>query len=466
MKRLLTLVSISFSILALAGCSRNDLLQWSPDGKTFTIVKDNELKVGTPDGKLSGTLADGVEFARWLPDSRRALVSASHSTTSWPELAKLLTPAEQSEIKKMANRIWLKRYIFENQPHQIESVLYLRHTYGDTAFKLRFKKLLADIKGVTPSAEINEIKLVDLSDPSAPKRQLLWQTAKEIEDLRISPDGKLAALSIKADQESKIVVLPLTGNHAITAVATNASKPDWSNDGRTLYFVALTKFDGAKPYDEVLSKVREPYQEKVLSVEVVDTAGRLLPIPKVAKTIATVLADGTNQVRCLADGSIVFDGKQKAYPSIGDEESNDRAQLFRVKSDLKSIAPIAGSSELPKGSLSSFEPNKDGTFISGYGNKGEVSVLEVSSGKVTNLEPANKRELSFAPQWRTKDELCYLTKQNKLAGGHDYDLILQSVKDFNERSVLTKDWSLNDFPFLKKQEEEKDIGKTKIKEKR
>lgn len=461
MKRLLALVSLSLSILALSGCDSDDLLQWSPDGKTFTVVKDNTLKLGTPDGKLSNTILEGAEFSRWLPDSKHALVSTGRSTLSWIEVQKLLSRAEQLSVKKMATKVWQKRYIFENQPYQMEALMYLKHTHGNAAFKERFKRLIADTKNMPAFAEIDEIKLVDITDASAPKRQLLWQTLHSISDLRVSPRGDAAAISIRKDDKNEIAILPVAGNRSVVTAATNASNPDWSADGHSLYFVARTQIDDNKTYGEVVNKIPEPYQEKLMRVDITDATGKLLSKVQEPKTIATVLANGTNRVRCLSDGSIIFDASEKTFPSTCD--TKPRSLLFRLKPDQKSIEQIPGSAELPINSLDTFEPNKDGTFVACYGREGEVAVLELSTGKVAKLEPANKRELSFSPQWRTNDELCFLSKQDKSAGGHDYDLILQSVSDLNQRTVLSKDWSLNDFPFLKKPEEEKQTAKQTVK---
>lgn len=452
MKRILTLVSLSLSLLALAGCDSYDSMQWAPDGKTFTIVNNDTLILGTPDGKLSQSLVPNADFSRWLPDSKHALVVTERKTKSWPEIAKLLTQNEQQDVKAMAKKVWQKHNYFENQPYQAESFIYLKHTYGDAAFKLRFKKLLADLGGDLPSLEIDEVKLVDISDPNTPKRQLLFASIKSIDDVQISPNGKMAAVEIVGNSKTQILVLPLTAeNGATTTAAINAGSPDWSKDGTTLFYVTSTDIDGHMKYADVLEKTPESYQEKIMSVQVVDTAGRLLPKPKVAHTVATVMAADTHQLRCLQDGSLIFDGKQKSYPSIG--EQNTRSLLFRIKPDLKTLETINGSGDLPEGGLDTFEPNKDGSLIATHGNKGDVNVLQVDSGKVIKLEPAREDELSFAPKWRGNDELCFLSKQEKAAGGHDYDLVLQSVKDLNQRTVLSKNWSAKDFPFLEKKDE-------------
>ncbi|MBK9205828.1 MAG: hypothetical protein IPL73_26100 [Candidatus Obscuribacter sp.] len=94
------------------------------------------------------------------------------------------------------------------------------------------------------------------------------------------------------------------------------------------------------------------------------------------------------------------------------------------------------------------------------GSNGEILVIDTVSGVVTTLEKKGEQELVFAPQWRTADELCYPSRNDVVSpGGHNVDVVLQSMKDLSRRVVISKEWSAISVDFLqdpKESETEKD----------
>ncbi|MBK9773310.1 MAG: hypothetical protein IPP57_21255 [Candidatus Obscuribacter sp.] len=83
------------------------------------------------------------------------------------------------------------------------------------------------------------------------------------------------------------------------------------------------------------------------------------------------------------------------------------------------------------------------------GSNGEILVIDTVSGVVTTLEKKGEQELVFAPQWRTADELCYPSRNDVVSpGGHNVDVVLQSMKDLSRRVVISKEWSAISVDFL------------------
>src|SRR5262249_14279962 len=151
---------------------------------------------------------------------------------------------------------------------------------------------------------------------------------------------------------------------------------------------------------------------------------------------------------------IIFHAKQRTFPSIRTSEAH--TCFFRISADLKNIEQLAGSTDLPDDAVDLFEPNQDGTKIAVPGSNGEIAVLDISTGTVTTLEKTGKQDLKFAPQWRTKDELCYpMRNQQRSSAGHDVDVVLQSMSQPDQRIIISKDWPTSSLEFLKDPEDSK-----------
>jgi hypothetical protein len=320
------------------------------------------------------------------------------------------------------------------------AVLRLKNQYGALAVKRRLgtKKSPDPITPVT----ISSVQLVDLSEGS-PKGKLLWRTLETIDELRVSPSGKLAAIVINREPFAwigttfyKIILLPIDGGLPRTAVESLADIPDWSRDGRWIYYIsypALPRDVNRKQlYDE-----QHPWVGSLNRCEVADETGTMLAKFGTPEKILEVLSAHSSGVRCLSDGSIIFNSKRRQFPSIVNGKA--QAGLFKLKPDLKSLEPIGTLGFESGEDVQIFEPNQDGSLISIANKNGRISVLDVASDKVTVLEKGDSgdKDLKFLPSWRTKDELCFPAR----AGGESVQVVLQSMSDLKQRKVLSSSWA-------------------------
>jgi hypothetical protein len=186
-------------------------------------------------------------------------------------------------------------------------------------------------------------------------------------------------------------------------------------------------------------------------MQIADEKGSLLSKFAPHQILATTISDGEIAVRCLPDGSVIFNSMQRTFPTTKvDDKANKKQLLFRLNPDLKSTEIIVDRDGVPDGTLELLETNQSGTRISLAGANNEfVGYLELASGKITIVQKKNSKDIKFAPQWRNNDELCYPARNlNKTSGQHDVDVVLQSTSDLDNRTILSKEWSPGSVDFL------------------
>lgn len=447
-----TLFSVLVLILAiplLAACDRKDVVLWSPDGKRMAVIASDGLVLGDETGKIAAPLKINLEIFRWMPDSKHALVVERDLVTSWKDACSLLTLSRQREVSRYAERSWRLGRMAETFDEQLpgQACLYLIQTYGKTAARAKFKDKYTDF--VVASC----VRTLDLSETGKLSTgRPLWRAFRTVEDLRVSPTGKLAAISMDTHPGNQICVLALKGGTPRQIVKSHAGLPDWSPNGTSLLFFALPhEYKNTSKEKEASSPL---WVGTLDCVKIADTDGNLLPkLPKPSHLVDTLYANDSC-VRCLPDGTVLFNSTLRTFPST--TEDNYKNCLFRLSPDYKHVETVAGSDQITPGYQSSFEPNSDGSLIAFSGDQGGILVLETSSGKKTELEKEGKEDLKFLPQWRIKDEICYPARNSiKSPGGHDVDVALQSLEDPSHHLVLSKEWSPVSFEFLNDPKKEK-----------
>ena len=192
----------------------------------------------------------------------------------------------------------------------------------------------------------------------------MWRTTRTIGDLRLSPSAKLAAVSSEIDCSFttyyRIVLVPLNGGSPVIVVQSGVNAPDWSRDGRYLFYISYPHIPENTTFGE-LDNSSHPFIAKLNRIEVVGESGAVLKKPSSPKELVEVLAADSAGVRCLPDGSVLFCARQRSFPSI--LTSDAKPCLFRLNADLKSIEPIAASKGLLSPAVNYFEPNQDGSKI-------------------------------------------------------------------------------------------------------
>lgn len=438
---------------------------WSPDGTRAAVSGSGKISLCDEGGKLSDPALLNSKLFRWAPDSVHAYVVTATEVSSWKDVQLLLTPAERSEVVRVARMIWQTTSLAKlkklSPSRSDPALVYLSHKYGTRAVWAKLRSLDKNVPNLSEPMRVT-LSSVQLFDSSTHKfsSSQLWRTVAKIEGLSVAPNGKFIAISVSDDSQSRIVVVPASGGDSKIAVTSLALSPVWSADSRSLFYIDKPSA-ATKENSEPVNSPQHPVIGTINTLEVVGANDHLLPVPGPAKQVVQVLVGSTARLRCLPNGDILFDAMTRSFPDI---KSDGRCGLFRLSPDLQRVVRIESLSPLPDG-LDYFEPNKGGTRIAVPGSKGEIAVLDVASGNVIMVEKPGKKSFRLAPVWRTEDELCYAAPNaERSTAGHDTEVVLQSVTDVNKRAVLSKDWSSSAFDFLTYEDcSEKKVSKTAVK---
>lgn len=435
--------------LFLTGCDQKDTLGWSPDGKHVAVLADDGIRVGDESGAISEKPSvpnKNIVILKWMPNSIDGLVVFKNDSKNWAEIHSLMSASERVRAVNLGQKLWTTRgrnaeSLSKSDPGvALPALLYLHHKYGAKALSSRLGKSYAN----TLPVGIWNVELIDLANKVPSKKVLIWRGIEEIKDVQISPAGTLAAASVKAGLAHKIVALPLKGmrpwkegTQPSVAVQSEADIPSWSADGKSLFYFSYPKINPETPIHQLYDD-EHPYIATLNCLQITDDGGVLLSKFNPPRRIARVLAAHSSRVRCLPDGSAVFSGMPRKFPSIIDGGQPQEA-FFVLSPDLQKVARI-DTQKLPTERITEFELNQDATKIAISDKHGLVAVVDLAKGNVTTLQKPGKDEFRFSPKWRTKDELCYLRKFSDLAGPHQFEVVLQSMVEPDEARVLSKDW--------------------------
>lgn len=407
--KLLKLITASiFTVAFLASCDYQERLVWSPDGERMAVLAD-QLHLADKESISKPLLTKqfGLVIAvRWMPDNHHALVAYRRS----------------------------QHHVLKNGSKVSDSVDYLQ---------------MFDFSGA-----VKQVKAV-----AGP---VLFKSNTAIEDLRLSPNGKLVAISQADKCRQRISIITLGG--AVRVVASNASEPEWSKDSRSIYF-----FREISPKDSAYTTFIPV--STICSLAVADASGEL-SVSKLRRDLAQCAGDilSGGRIRALEDGSLLFCSTAIRLPSCGAMFGLQERALFRYRPSYKASKPTVEQIKIEGPSLAAdletFEPNQDGTKIAICSSKGAVRLISLSedgnSGQVTLLEKALPDSAGnfagCAPRWRNAHELTFSVRNarnGETQGGHDGEIVLQDFKDWlpgaelPARQVLSGSWPLTNIDFLK-----------------
>jgi hypothetical protein len=449
MKILKWFSAIVFVVLSLTACDPTDRVIWSPDGKKCAVISSDGLRICDADGKLSASLMDmeDVEVFRWLPDSKQALIVVEEKTTNWKEISQLLSASQRARVMSQSEQLWRLRGTKgwpgqKNDKNESASFLYLKFKYGEKAVKAVLPKEYKQYVSIF-AEPIHSLQLFRFLDDKVVPGSVLLRTVNDIADVRLGPAAKLAAMTEVDEGGYKLEVVPVSGGSARTVTERAGKHAEWSRDGRALYFTQANK-TGAHSRQDQASAVT------LMRQEIADYDEKLLARFSPPLNLVELPHQDATRIRCLAGGDIIFDAKELHLPKISEKSqaknSNSEPRLFRLSRDFQILMPVSLSGDPLGDKLSDFEINQDGTKVVVPGSKGEVTVVDLTTGKVTALEQKGI-DLKFAPQWRSADELCYPARSVP-GGGHDVDVVLQSVTRTEAPRLLSKDWPAASIKFL------------------
>jgi hypothetical protein len=441
--------AIIFVVFTLTACDPTDRLVWSPDGKRCAVISSDGLRMCDASGKLSESLMDmeNVEIFRWLPDSNQALIVCQEDSSSWKDVSKILTSTERAKVVSESEKFWsirsrwpelMKKGSKNDGGGLSASFLYLKYKYGEKALTAALPVgLRQSVRQLTEP--IYKLQLFSLSENKAVPGRVLLSTVHNIYDVRLAPTGKLAAVTESTDSACRLVVVSVAGGSARTVSEWSAKNPEWSRDGRTIFYVQTNKYENQASMAALVRQEIADYDEKLLVK--FDPPKDLLDLPY----------NDSTRIRCLTSGDIIFDAQELHLPRISDKSasknSNSQPCLFRLSRDFLSLSPLVLSGDPVGDRLNDFEVNQDGTKAVVPGGKGEVTVVDLTTGRVTAIEQKGS-DLKFTPQWRSAEELCFPARNvERQSSDHNVEVILQSMSQ-TERRVLSRDWPANAIEFL------------------
>ena len=410
MKILKLITAALFSITVLGACDFEERLSWSPDGKRMAVLAD-QLRLADLDSISKPVLGPNfgpVLYFRWLPDNHHALLGYRRTKH---HLTKAGVKAADTTLDYVQ---------------------------------------LFDFNG-------------DIKDVKAAAGPIVFKSSVPIDDLRLSPNGKLAAISQAHKGRHKLSVVTLTG--ALKVVAVNVSKPDWARDSRSLYF-----FRELSPKDS--GYITFVPVSTICNLPVADLNGALLAHSSrhdLAQCAGELTSD--SRLRTLQDGSLLFSSTPVKLPACGVMFGLQERALFRYRPANKekkaSLEQIAIAGPALASALDTFEPNQDGTKIAILGEKGAVKVISLNAdgngGEVTVLEkalPQSDANLSgsfgSAPCWRNAHELCFSVRNLKSGDSpaHEGEVVLQDLSEVGSasmpaRQIVSRTWPVGQIDFLK-----------------
>lgn len=425
------------SIIFLTTACDGNYLSWSSDGKLGAAVGAKGLRICDSEGTISKVLIDKAGMFRWVPQEHQGLYVGYDYVSRWTDLKPLLSADQQKEVEDESLKLKRKIYMYRGDPnkfaenalrtfdHPLEAALHLRHVALPDIEKLATRKWPAYTNVKVP---VFFIKLVQVDAQSATQVRTIDRGIDEIVELRVSPGAKYIACvkHEKAQERNYLEVIPNVafGKPVRVAVNTNAY-PDWSADGRTLYYSRGNSAD-----EPDLLRGQAVHEGGLFKVDIADAAGKMSTAFN-SQRLARVIFDNRAPVRVLKNGKVLFVSKEFALPSS--VNANFSAALFAL--DGNHTDAICRRND----DIVYFEPSPDQDQLAVTTSGSMLLVCKINGSD--SVEICNGKDLRVSgilPQWKTNQELSFGTEQPTPRGGKpSYSVALWSRSGTKD---LSKAW--------------------------
>lgn len=430
------LVAFCF-VFVLSACDGNYLV-WSSDGKYGAAIGAKGLRITDAEGVITPVLLDAGIF-RWMPQEHQGFVVSYDYAGSWAELKGLLTDEQQKQVidesAKLKKRVYSykgdqKKFAestFRTFAYPLEAVLHLRANSDPDFKKLAQKKWRAFQSVKVP---VFVIKQVQIEDKSARVLRVIDRGIDEVAELRVSPNGKFLAC-VKhehAKDYNYIQIIPLRAfaKPTTAAVATNIY-PDWSADGRFLYYARLNGRDDP----DLLPGAN--IHEGVLCRQEIGDNSNSSQLPGKAQKLARLIFDPRLPIRVLKDGRVFFSSRELRLPSSTNAGANNRLFFF----DAPKVESLFHKTD----DLVYFELSPDQEHLAVTTSNGSLYVIKTNG--TGEMELCNGKDLRISgilPQWRSTHELSFGAEQPAPKGSKPvYSVLLYNSNQNNSRD-LSKAW--------------------------
>ena len=424
MSRLRSLALVTSTACLSLACWTDPQVVWSPDGHRAAVVGRDGLHLTDAEGSLSPSLAAGVTRAVWFADSQRLALVVRREVADFSSLAAVLGPERTQTLVDAAEIIWQQAQapldpmdlgdrimlltglghgvLFSDESDVLTALAwYLREQYAD-ATPPEFTE--EDLNPIT----LNVLVVANLVADRLEIGAVLHADLGRFLGIRPAPGGSAVAFVTEGLIGMRAGVLTTylasaDGTTPARIVATpTAGYPDWSPDGRSLWYVE------ARDLDDPESDIGWLTEHEVL-----DSDGELNPAEDASRRV-TVRFSTENRVRFLASGVVMFNGRELHVPALRPARpAPDHDQLFAfdpARATLTTLLPAEQLARLPR-SLAAFEPGPDPALVLIGGNDGAVLLVSIPDGRVEAFATGFAERVRIPmPSWRQPGEFAYVRR--------------------------------------------------------
>lgn len=443
-------LALSASTVMLTGCIESGKFAWAPDGSQAAVCANDGLRFSNASGTLSATQLKTPDEVAWYPDGKRLLVVTHADGLTWDELAPLLPAARKSLVEqqgllfvKSAQQPGVTPTQFGKALHDkisrdaLNEILLFLKSKHDSALKDAFGKDWTDYT-------VNSAALYTLAsyrwDAAANKltdEKIIWRSTKSLNSPRVAPNSE----TLTVVHDGRNLFLLSDGAQPRLLVEGVSRYPDWSRDGKCVYFFLESSEDKAPDKVARLEVSKLPAPDVSAGSATAGGADPLSALPATSlEKVAELPYYKDARVRCVADGSILLAtaiATNKSRPDVFGRKTIFVETLYRLAPGAKKPTQIGLSNDfVNKCGYCSFEPSPAAAKVALATENGSVRIVPLPSGSAKEISKDNNNPTPFAPCWRTEDELCFATT---ISGSETREVVLYNIKT-NTKTSLSSNW--------------------------
>ena len=429
MKKIILALVLVLGACILMGCHPKRAV-WSSDGKWAAVTGTDSLYFCDSKGKITEKIKDGVLRAEWFPNEYRLAVERGIRVNNWKDMENNVPEAERQKVIQHAK---LLLDVSDTREWKIKTETLLdsktlsRNEVAGIILYLRDKSLNKLPQTVVDSwpddTDFNyyflEIGL--WKDGKFTVEKTLWSSEERVWDIRISNKGRVLAFTsayFDSDEDdepnySTLWVADCNTGQVIPTDKNVALYPDWSTDGKSIFYVRSI---GETNSENAIGTL--------LKGQICDDSGTLLTKTKDPEALAGLIVNKYTKVRCLSDGRIVFSSIEVSLPTIGADVPRQK-QLFTLdpkrQVTITRLIPHSTLAQAEDYNMDFFEVSPDETMISVPGDEGHVAVFYPLTGDFKILQSEKMEHLKTVPVWRYPNDLCYVSVHKSKYEKQAYD---------------------------------------------
>jgi len=297
--------------------------------------------------------------------------------------------------------------------------------------------------------ELYCLQRYEIGDAEAKPWAILAALLAPIVEMRMSSRESAVAYVTAGNDDGNLYIVPSAGGRSIQIADHVSRYPDWTRDGQSIVYIRATGPAGKNDLPRLASLRRmevldiDGSLKKDVAFDAphkrVGPDGNATDVPSDAQNLAMCIYDPAAKVRCLPDGRTIFSAAEVSLPATA--ESKHKTLLFTVGIDF-SVSPLLPAEQaagLPD-AVHHFQASPDGRRIAVPGIGSDIVVIDLSDGKVTQVNGKNQgHKLRMMPAWRGNDELTFaIQNAPELAKDRPAEVYLAAVGQ--KPRCISKSW--------------------------